>query len=83
MRDQRRCTWCGIREPTRGHACDPATLAAYRVVMAVRPAPAPAPGWAPRHPGRGGNDGSVARSIVLTPLGWARVSPAVRQRLGV
>ena len=27
--------------------------------------------------------GSVCRSIVVTPLGWAHVSPEVRARLGL
>ena len=30
-----------------------------------------------------GNVGCVSRSIRITPLGWAHVSPAVRARIGL
>jgi hypothetical protein len=53
-------------------------LRSYRPHVCERPTT-----WEDRVPWGTHGRGTPARSIVLTELGWAHVSPDVRQRLGV
>lgn len=78
---QRLCSWCG--QPfVWGHPCDPPlAVPASDVMLSEAPKPRQAKPPKPPRYDRNNGVGAVARGIVVTPLGYSMVSPAVRARL--
>jgi hypothetical protein len=77
MRGQTRCHWCGQARAEGDHAC---AQAAPPAPLADSKRPRGLPQGGPRYDRKHGL-GTTARGLVLTPLGWAHVSPAALARI--
>jgi hypothetical protein len=82
MRGQAACHWCGAAAPERSPLCALDTLDRPHVELRGRPLASPHDlGPVEKRPIGTHGVGSVARGIVLTELGWQRVSPEVLRRI--